>query len=479
MPIFQRNRSEYAIIEFARNAVSIVHMRAHDLTRSDANDTLKGKKLDLLDTSDLTSRLLEGLKLLNTRTPLTATVCLPRCVAIMRVIEVPPMGFRELVAAVNLELEGIFGGDKDQYVSDFLSIEGDGDTPQFAIIYSVPKRILDSIQFALNATNIAAERITLSEFGFSWAHSDQGLVHKLTLRGDRLDAVICFRGIVVQSQSFIVDPAQPCDFMQFRGVLRRLHASLPESMQTFSPSLELVLIHSESDNATQDVARFEQSLTEHCTQNNFVLRERSLHEAFRVAHRTVGHAIDFANPQRTVKPLISRRGMLVVLCACVMLSAVTFWVMKQYESAALVAQIQAQKEKLVTTEKKISELAGKVESAARLTQWDECNVDWNEQIKAITGPIRKNNDLYLVRLQMDNRNFWERKPVARLEGRAKASLSILQMTRELGAENPSFSVQPNGIEPNTVDPEFNSQFRVEIQEADERSPTDARQAQVE
>ncbi len=153
-------------------------------------------------------------------------------------------------------------------------------------------------------------------------------------------------------------------------------------------------------------------------------------------------------------------------------AAIGYWVINQLELANLSKQVDLTQQKIADHERILADLDQQLESAAILNQWEESNVDWRVQIRAISQELARTDDSYLVRLQMDNQNHQERKPVTRLEGRSKTPQKVLQLTRSLTAENPSLSIQPNGIEPNSVDPEFSAQFRVEIAEVAKQSSTE-------
>ena len=465
MQLLTRNTTGKLIIELERQHVSAFYVpgkMAHCMrivTQGSAN------KLDFVDTADLAAKLVSTTRVLGLRSPLNATICLPRSVACIHVLELPHVSPRDLASAVNLEMENVYGEECAQYVWDFVHIASDEKTPQYAIVFCIPKRILDGLRDALKQSQIAVERITLSELGYGpVCLPHQGLVHLLALRQNRLDVMICFRGTVIQSQTFHVRSDSACEFDRFNGTLRRLHASLPESLQLLIPKTMLLLAHADATEQPVAACEFESSLITACQAHEFTIEEFYVEELFDVARRPQ-LKLDLGNPRKPPAPPISRRRQAQILVAMVIMAGLIFWAFNQWELARLTTQVKNAQQKIANHEKKMTAMNSQLESAALLDQWDQSSVNWSEQISAVSRQFSENDECYVVRLQMDNQNSLERKPVSRIEGRGKSTEKILQLTRKLSADNPSLAVQPNGIESNTVDPEFSSQFRIEISEA--------------
>lgn len=465
MKLLSKGRTGKLVVEFSRQSIAAtcvrngIKRRGKVVVRNDEN------KLDFTDIEGLALRLSSTIRVLNARPPYVATICMPRNLACIHTLELPHVDRRDLVSAVTLEMEAIYGEEAGQYTWDFVYLEANDTTPAYAVVFCVPKRIFDSLRVALNQSQIAVERITLSELGYGRSSSAySGLVHMVALRQNRLDVMICCRGVLVQSQTLTVSPDSSCSFDQILGTLRRLHVSLPETLQTLVPKSVLLLAQSDAADEFAGPSEFQSSLVAACRTHDFAIEEYSLHELLDF-DRPANQVIDLAHPRKPTSPPMSRRNKATILMALVILGAVIFWVMNQLESARLSAQIQDKQQRISETEKKLGALSDQLESAALLNQWDESNTDWSEQIAAISQQFAQADDCYIVRLQMDSPSYLERKPLTHIEGRAKTTEKILQLTRKLSAENPALSVQPNGVQPNSVDPEFSSQFRIEIAEA--------------
>ncbi len=169
--------------------------------------------------------------------------------------------------------------------------------PAYVVVFSVPKRIIETLRLAFDQSQIAVERITFSELGYGVVSSHYAaLVHILALRQNRLDVMICYRGHVLQSQTFTINSTRTCDFVQILGVLRRLHASLPETLQTLVPTSMLVLAQSDA-NDDEETGEFESSLVAACQENEFAIEQLPLHELFSYTS-SADQRPDLAHPRR-------------------------------------------------------------------------------------------------------------------------------------------------------------------------------------
>lgn len=469
MQLLTRARTGKLVIELTRHAVAMIYF--HEDIHGHGKLVLK-KSDEIIEFDDsqwLTSQITSAVRVLNIRSPLMATVCLPRSLASVHVLEFPSMGYPQLVSAIHLEMEAVYGEDLEEYVWDFTFVEADGSARLIASVVCIPQRTLSAIRVALDQAQIVVERITLSVLGYGSAATGNSLVHILAIRQNQLDFMICYRGLVLQSQTLTVNPEVACKFDQIIGILRRMNSSLPESLQILVPSSALLLANSNAIDPPDLPNEFESSLTRSCQAHEFAIEEFPASQLFTTSPPT-NYAIDLAHPRRPALPPFSQRSKAAFFMALVLSAVAIYWALNQLEFFRISNHIKATQLRIEDSERKLAALDHQLEMAAIVNQWDESNVNWSDQVAAIGRQFSQADDCYLVRLQMDNQNAFERKPVTRLEGRAKTTQRILDLTRKLSADNPSLAVQPNGIEPNSVDPEFGSQFRVEISEADRQVP---------
>lgn len=472
--INHQNSKERVFIEVARNSLtsSIVGHGAS----IDAHTVSLGldQKFDFAMPQDLSSLMDRTVRELKLRTPRKATILLLRAFVSMRVVEMPLISQKDLASAVNLEMESSHGEEASQLDWDFLPLDSVGASNLNVLIVSAPKSLINGVRTACQSAGLEPEQITLSEFGYSRVcPKDAELVHLLALRENRVDAVVVFRGSVIQTQSMAIDPTQASDFDRMNGLLRRLHSSLPESIQNLTPSKKLIVVREDGGKKSDSGSIFEQSLVRLCREDGFNVDEVEAHLLYQnilpnghsQAKKFTGRYIDLAHPKMPSQPPMSPRGKLAIVVAFAVIAAIGFWCWQKYESTRLAKELLSVRKKMAQIDKKIASLDSQMEAANKLGQWDASSVHWGDLIRTISENISERKDLYVVRLQMDNQNYQQRSPLTRIEGRAKSTSSILQLNRDLGTKNPLLSVQPNGIEPNSVDPEFTSQFRVEISDA--------------
>ncbi len=467
MSLLSRSRNERLIIEFSRQTITTACFKEGKHPGDETVVVTENHKNDFVDLAGLTVKLDDMVRAIPVRTPAASTAWLPRHVVCMHVIELPPLSIEDQVSAVNMEMEAIYGEECEQFLWDFAWLPTKDLSHQYTIIFSVPKRIVDAVFTATERTQVPAEHITLSDLAYGSLYANEtGLLHVLALRDDRLESLICYQGFVVQSNCCTIATDTECDFERLRGTLRRLHSSLPESMQQLDVQSRLLVIHASEPHGNHPQTTFERSLREQCQRAQFACSDRTLAELLTTSERPKHLSIDFAHPKKIVPPFINRKRKLVAAVIMATLCIVALWSAKQYEVAELKDKIAATERQITEYDQRIEEFGERLATAETLKQWDTSNVNWTEQIIAISKQISATPDVYIVRMQMDNQNHMERKPFTRIEGRAKSSKSVLEVTRALSVENKSLAVNPSGIEPNSVDPEYSSQFRLEITEAD-------------
>jgi hypothetical protein len=452
-------------IEFGLTAVSIT-----DTENSTFWDTTwPGGKIDLSETRAVASWLREAFEGMHVPTAVTATILIPRSAGCIHYIEVPQVSDADLPALVELELETILGEEFDQHEWDFVSLEVAPERKQrLAVVFSVPKPYMDNLRAVLDTVGVRTKHISLTESAFaSQLDSPKTLSNVIVVDGEKVELLISSQHTLLQSQSLVIDPTQPCQFEMLLGRLRRLNASLPQSIQAADETRCRLLINDLVQATPSAKSIHTKSLTEAAQEAGIDLVTFQRSELFENMTRERTLAFDLANPKKPPAVGISGRTKLLGLAATALLVTMIYWGYLQSVSSRVAEQVETARQALADYEKQLSGLSQRMEAAQEFQIWQDTNVRWDSQIRTISKHFAESKDLYVVRLQMDNRTQKQRDPVTRIEGRATSPGTVLALTRDLMRENPLLSIQPNGIEPNRVDPKFGSQFRVEITETKE------------
>ena len=397
-----------------------------------------------------------------------ATVLIPRGFGCTHLLEIPAAGKRDLAAVVDLEMESIFRESVDDFVWDSVELPATSEEALVLFVFSVPRQLVDQLRSVFASLQLEIQHISMFETGYAAAlptSNDTELNHAVTIRGNRLESIICLGEQVLQTHAIelpTVDgqPAEPIDFQTVAGTKRRLIASLPESLRTLPTKSFLMIADGSPLSSNSDL----NPVLAGAHEANFQVANYSLIDAMQARFLSTGNGscVDLANPRKRAANGLSSRTKIQLGVVTVFACLIGIWGWNRYQSSVFMARTDELRGKIASIDELIERYQPQLAAAEQLERWQNTRVDWEDQIVFVSKHVAAEKEIYVVRMQMDQPEAIEQHPVMRIEGRAKSSQKILALTRKLQEMNPALSIQPHGIEPNRADKEFSSQFRMNI-----------------
>ncbi|TWT94217.1 hypothetical protein [Neorhodopirellula pilleata] len=458
------------LIEFSRYGIGIVTQSSDERLASTAYQQFTEGSLDFTDTNEVAKWLLDGLKAAGVNAPSTATVCIPRHLGTIRVLEVPVLADVDLGSAIELELESILGDEHELFDFDYVACPTElSSTSQFVVVFTVSRTLIDSIKCAFQAVGIRPAQITLSECMY-WKPAPRNAVmadelsNAIVVRHDRVDLVVRYRHQLLQSQSLPLDLVEPPKVDHWIAALRRLTASLPSPLAGLPSHCQLLIDRDDPglDVDALAVHAFGQQVANQASDQciEVVDFEFSSVLSTNPAVRTAG--FNLASPYRSRPSGFPNRAKVAMIATVFVLLVAGHQLYVRYRTEQLSIELANLRDRSAEVDRQLVRLTPEWTAANHLQRWLQSRVAWNESIREIATEFGKSENLYVVRMQMDDPTNSDQGAITRVEGRARNTADVLDLTRQLAAEYPWLSVMPNGIEPSRVDPQFGSQFRVEI-----------------
>ncbi|XZE51581.1 hypothetical protein SH139x_003238 [Planctomycetaceae bacterium SH139] len=396
----------------------------------------------------------------------TATVCVSRSSCCIHLLHLKAAPIDQMADLVALEMESAFGEQVDDHTWDYvLAANAALESEQLVVVYSIRKSLLEEVQQVLTGVGVKVGRVTL--FEPSLPLNDEKSIGEIkqiiALRGNTLDILVSGNGSLYQSQSLSINPESVVRIDQLIGTLRRLWASLPEGLNEHRAESLLLIERDEYGNENSTIYR--DSLVRSAKDAGFRIQLCDFLDVFQNCKREPCQVLDFLNPKRAVSSGVSKRSK-AVAAACVVL-ATLFFVLgySRYQTDRIRDLLLTQRAELAKIEDLKEGMRTQYDAAQQLKEWERSAVRWDEHIDQLITPFGNSDAMYIVRMEMDSPRVINGRPLTRLEGRSKSPGDILTLIRQLTERNSALSVQPNGIEPSGIDPDFGSQFRIEITSA--------------
>lgn len=397
-------------------------------------------------------------------------VCLPRTWVCSRILEFPSVASDQLPSLVALQAESHFGDSWRDQEYDYVSLPViPADRRQRVLLLTVAKSNLASLRAVMKHAKLTPGMLTLGELADGYTsllgrnmHRLNALTRTATFRADRLDVAIGYGDLSVLLQSLPYPSDSELQPEMIQGMLNRMQASLPASLSELASQQDLLVVER---GYAGDLERAEDL----ATLLQFDLVRRSRQELIAGWATRSHRRIDFQNPNRPRGAGWLRKGLLVATIAMLLAGAGMLYRQVQMTHAQREGELQSTLRQVKRLEEDLAVFSREEAALRIMDEWNSKKVDWHRELGRLVDRMGDEQTLYVSRLQMEVAEG-EAIPVMRMDGQAKSAQRILDWNRSFLDAPDRYSVQPHGIEPTHLDPEFGSQFRLEIGVLPEATP---------
>lgn len=439
------------VVEFTRDTVSVL---SNEGTRKRSFEA-PSNCLDVTHRKSLVQWLRSATEYLQLP---AAALCIPRSAGCLHVLEFPTLDSKAWNAAVDLEMEAVYGENVTEMEWDYLFLCPTASGSAIVQVFSIRRDYLATLRQITDQAGVKIAQLTPSDFCFHATLSthavDTERLHVIApSTADQFDCLVIYKNQILAAQSLKWD-AVGADFEVVAGTFRRLEASLPDHLQSLRTKK---LAITDTDRHATKPAFSEQA-------------QAAGYEVLEYAEAAFGQLppsapkqiLDLAHPtQAPPAPLTAGSKAALAAAACVLLLAI-FWGFNSLRANWIAETIRSHHLTLAAQDQELMELRPNFDGARQFEQWQDAGIRWDQLLGRLGKQFAPANDVYIVRMEMHNQNPSARAPVTTIEGRAKSTESVLELTKELAQANPGLSIHPNGIEPITIDPPYTTRFQIEI-----------------
>lgn len=397
-------------------------------------------------------------------------VCLPRTWVCSRILEFPTVASDQLPNLVALQAESHYGDSWRDQEYDYVSLPVvPSDRRQRVLLLTVAKSNLAALRAVMKQAKLTPGMLTLGELADGYTsllgrnmHRLNALTRTATLRADRLDVALGYGdlSVLLQSMPYPADSELQPEVIQ--GMLNRMQASLPVSLSELTSQQDLLVVESGYSGDSERAEELAHLL-------KFDLVRRSRQELIAGWATRSHRRIDFQNPNRPRGAGWFRKGLLVATLAMLLAGGGMLYRQVQQTYAQRDSELQSTLREVKRLEGELAVFARDEAGLRVMDEWNSKKVDWHRELGRLVDRMGDEPTLYVSRLQMEVAEG-EAIPVMRMDGQAKSAQRILEWNRSFLDAPDRYWVQPHGIEPTQLDPEFGSQFRLEIGVLPEAKP---------
>ncbi len=386
---------------------------------------------------------------------------LPRSSVCLHLLELPRTDDSHLKGMIQIHIETLYGERSSTIAFDYSPFElvMGSEGQRFVLLATIPRALLDSIQRLCQAANLILRRIQIRDLTVNLAFSDDPMHinffawvddHNRTIGIAVGNHVIQTISIPITSQLPVIDV--------FRGYERRLLQSLPNGCREFEIGQRLAFV------TVSDPAQ--QQLTSEWTKSvglqlQPISSPGELSQVVPSLSSRTTHVIDFCNPFQTT-PARSLRRPAMMVAVLALLGVASFFVHRYVSRAAWEVQLSNLKSQIEETRFEVDTLSELVQQFELAKHWRDSRVHWGRELSLVSKQLSTTKNTYLYGLQMDSFDG-ERLPIIRMDGRATSVPDAMKWNRQLSRLNNRYSIQPQSLDSGVTDPDYPTQFRVEVQ----------------
>jgi hypothetical protein len=357
-----------------------------------------------------------------------------------------------------MQLEASIG---EQFIDseyDFALLPRANDTPiQCVLAVTISKATLQGIRDVFRMVGYHVETMTVAELAVpQGANSNTNtLEFYASANQGSWDVVVGLAGHAIQIQSASMDTIPSGNEKILGGLINRLKTTVPASEKHKQCEVPVLVVNSEEANDCREILELATKLgykTITCSRTSAILR---------MTRRNSEHSINFETPLRAPDlKKISRHRWTKIGVIAASIAAAFVLVVYLFESSRSKALAQVRSE-IKRLEKELAEIEPKRDSSRKIREWQSRTVNWATELTKLTQHFGTSRELYVSRAQMESREG-DKSPTIRFDGQAHSANDVLQLNRDILSAPGKYAVQPLGIEPSFADPNFPSQFRLEV-----------------
>ncbi len=171
-----------------------------------------------------------------------AIVVLPRGVATLKVVDLPPVSDAEIPELAMLQAESRSSAELSEIVVDFAA---SGRTPgdrRLVLVATCPREFVDLVERTLATAGLVRQGLVLGELCRPPASLPpaEGTVASLRIAEDRVEVTLSWRGTPVVSSTLGLEASDTIRVEEVLGTLDRLWSALPESARL--PPLDSLVV---------------------------------------------------------------------------------------------------------------------------------------------------------------------------------------------------------------------------------------------
>lgn len=394
-----------------------------------------------------------------------AIVVLPRSVASLKVLDLPPVSDAELPELVMLQVESRSSVELSEVVVDFVA---GGRTPgdrRLVLVATCPRGLVDLVDQALSSAGLVRQGLVLGELCRPPASlpSADGIVAALRTAADRVEVTLFWQGLPVVASTLGLEATDTIRTEEVLGTLDRLWSGLPESARL--PAIDALFV--EGRNAESLATALA------CVRPWAVFHVPAPHGVSEMGGRLVslladrrggGCAVDWSRPKRPRNRGRDRVRRTVIAALAAAAALIWGWTRIAEDARAMDAQVTAMRNEARELSALVERGAAILDANERMNDWQRRNTDWGGLLTRIRTLLPGRDELVLTSLSADIRSDL---PILRLKGRARNAEVVTGIHKALLDLGDDTRFRPGPVESRSDDSEFPVPFDLEIYRAAE------------
>jgi hypothetical protein len=392
-----------------------------------------------------------------------ATVVLPRSVATLKVLDLPPVSDAELPELVMLQVESRSSTELSEIVVDFAA---SGRTPgdrRLVLVAACPRGLVDLVERALTTAGLVRQGLVLGELCRppESLPASEGIVACLRTAVDRIELTLFWRGLPVVSSTLGLEASDTIRTDEVVGTLDRLWSGLPVSARL--PAIDTLLVEGRNaESLATALATARTWSVFHVPTATGVSDNGGRLVSVLAEIRSGGCVVDWFRPKRPRNRGRDRIRRAVV--AALAAAAVLFWGWSRLaeDARAMEAQVTAMRSEARELSALVERGAAIVEADERIGDWERRNTDWGGLLTRIRVLLPGRDDLVLTGISADIRGDL---PSLRLKGRARNAEVVTGVHKALLDMGDDTRFRPGPVESRSDDSDYPVPFDLEIYRA--------------
>jgi hypothetical protein len=392
-----------------------------------------------------------------------AIVVLPRSVATLKVLDLPPVSDAELPELVMLQAESRVSTDLSEIVVDFAVGPRTPGDRRLVLVASCPRGLVDLVERAVASAGLVRKGLVLSELCRPPASLPpaEGIVASLRTAADRIELTLSWRGLPIVSSTLGLEASDTIRTEEVLGTLDRLWSGLPESARL--PAIDTLLVEGRNAEslATALAAARPFSVFHLPAPPGVSDVGGRLVSVLAEAHGG-GCVVDWSRPKRPRNRGRDRARRAVVIAFAAATALFWGWSRIAEDARAMDARVTAMRSEVRSLSELVERGAAILEANERMDEWERHNSDWGGLLTRIRGLLPERDDLLLTGISADIRGDL---PILRLKGRARNAEVVTGVHKALLDMHDDMRFRPGPVESRSDDSDYPVPFDLEIYRA--------------